>query len=167
MNWHRSSVASLLFVTAGLLFAVMDQAAAQHRPAITSSCVRAVTIHSGERVLVTESGRTCPAQAIQVAPAAPTAPVAPMNYSYVEPDSHLFELFNNSYRDILFLHLFPSNEPDQVEVFGGTRTLAPGRAWSVNLDRGCTYNVLVEYEDGAQNFYEDVDTCSYRGIQLR
>jgi hypothetical protein len=163
MNWHRLTVASVVLASVILPMAA-EPAMAQSRSLTVPRCIRAIDVTSGESILVTESGQICPIQSVQVAPRAPLPPIVDLS---VRPTYRSFELFNNSYQNILFLHLFPMNEPDQVEVFGGTRMLAPGRAWSVNLSQGCDYNLLVEYEDGSQNFYEGVDACSHQGIQLR
>ncbi|MFM7426351.1 MAG: hypothetical protein ACKO7W_15380 [Elainella sp.] len=83
------------------------------------------------------------------------------------PQEHSFELFNNTQQDVLYLHLASLNDPDEVTVYGGTRSLSPGRAWRVDLNDGCDYSIFVEYEDGSQTFYDQVNTCDYRGIQLQ
>lgn len=157
MDWHRLVVTSILFISA-LPIGAADQAVAQPYRSAVPGCVSIIDLDSGERRLVTQSGEPCPVRSVQVAPVAD---------SWVASTDHSFELFNNSYRDILFLHLFPLTSPDHNIVFGGTRKLRPGYAWRVDLDRGCDYNLLVEYEDGTQDFYENVDTCSFGGLQLR
>jgi hypothetical protein len=170
MSWHRLTAASLLFASAALLFTA-EQAQANRRVSNTARCLVVTSIDTGERRFVTEAGLPCPANpsTTSIRPtSAVIAPVMlPVTESLIDPEDHSFELFNNSYRDILFLQLFPLSSPDEVAVLGGTRALAPGRAWNINLNRGCEYNVLVEYEDGVQDFYESVDTCAYRGIQFR
>jgi hypothetical protein len=151
MYFHRFSATVLVFVGSLLPF-VPIQVRAQEQPAF--NCLRAT---ADRRFWIAESATNSCDHSVQVTP-------------LVYPDfreEHEFELFNNSYRDILFLHLIPLNAPDEEMVFGGTRKLAPGRAWNVNLSHGCTYSLLVEYEDGDQAFYEAVNTCDYGGIQLR
>jgi hypothetical protein len=170
MSWHRLTAASLLFASAALLFTA-EQAQANRRVSNTARCLVVTSIDTGERRFVTEAGLPCPANS-STSSVRPTsvviAPVMlPVTESLIDPEDHSFELFNNSYRDILFLQLFPLSSPDEVAVLGGTRALAPGRAWNINLNRGCEYNVLVEYKDGVQDFYEGVNTCVYRGIQFR
>lgn len=178
MNWHRLAAASLLFTSAALLVTA-EQAQANRRASNTSRCLVVTSIDTGERRLVTEAGLPCPRQSsassstrsaansVRPSSVVTVTPVILPADPLIDPENHTFELFNNSYRDILFLQLFPTSAPDEVAVLGGTRALAPGRAWNVNLSRGCEYNVLVEYEDGVQDFYEGVDTCAYRGIQFR
>lgn len=174
MNWHRLTTVGLLFTSAVFLLTAEQAKANRYRASNPSRCLVITSLDTGERRYVTEAGLPCPANsttpsASSVRPTSvvPVTPVVlPVSESVIDQD-HSFELFNNSYRDILFLQLFPVSSPDEMAVLGGTRALAPGRAWNVNLDRGCEYNVLVEYEDGVQDFYESVDTCSYRGLQLR
>ncbi|MBW4467421.1 MAG: hypothetical protein KME07_18500 [Pegethrix bostrychoides GSE-TBD4-15B] len=82
--------------------------------------------------------------------------------------THSFELFNNSWQDILYLHIYSDSNPDDIAVYGGIRQLPPGRAWKVNLlGRECIYNVAVEYENGSQSVYSDVNTCDYQGIEIQ
>lgn len=150
MYSHCFSATVLAFVSVLLPF-IPTQVNAQARLA---SCLRAT---SDGGFLVADDHTSCSTRAVRV---------TPVVYPELR-EEHEFELFNNSYRDILFLHLVPLSAPDEEMIFGGTRKLAPGRAWSVNLEHGCDYDLLVEYEDGEQNFYEAVNTCDYRGIQLR
>lgn len=149
MYSHRFNATVLAFTSILLPF-IPTQVDAQ---ALASSCLRATDDGS---FLAADSHTSCSTRAIRVTPLV-----------YPELREHQFELFNNSYRDILFLHLVPLNAPAEEMIFGGTRKLAPGRAWSVNLGHGCDYDLLVEYEDGEQSFYEAVNTCDHRGIQLR
>lgn len=149
MRLHCFSVISLILASA--VFSASSQANAHPQALSASRCLS--TSVSG-RWLTAASTNSCPG--FRVAPAYTNA-----------SEAHEFELFNNSYRDVLFLHLTPLDAPDQEMVFGGTRKLAPGRAWSVDLSDGCHYNLFVEYEDGPQDFYEAVNTCDHRGIQLR
>jgi hypothetical protein len=151
MRFHQLSAIPFILITTLLTFTLPTQARIQMQP--TSN-----DLHAAESSLavdhMTASYSTRP---VRVIPS-------------VDPqflEEHEFELFNNSYRDILFLHLIPLNSPEEEMVFGGTRRLIPGRAWRVNLNRGCLYSLLVEYEDGAQTFYEEVNTCDYHGLQLR
>ncbi len=103
---------------------------------------------------------------VTAAPRYEPVTVAPVFVPLV-PQTHSFELFNNTQQDVLYLHLAPLSNPDEVAIYGGTNNLSPGRAWRVNLDAECDYSVFVEYEDGSQSFYERVNTCDYRGIQLQ
>lgn len=150
MYSHFFGATALAFASILLPF-IPAPASAQTQSA--SSCLRT----TADRLLIADSDASCSTDEIRV---------VPFVYSELRED-HQFELFNNSYRDILFLHLMPLDSFDQEMVFGGTRKLAPGRAWSVNLNHGCDYDLLVEYENGVQEFYEAVNTCDYRGIQLR
>lgn len=151
MYSHRFGATVLAFASILLPF-IPTQVNAQAQ--LASSCLRATV--DGD-FLVADGHTPCSTRAIRV---------TPLVYPELR-EEHQFELFNNSYRDILFLHLIPFSAPNEEMVFGGTRKLAPGRAWSVDLGHGCDYDLLVEYEDGEQNFYEAVNTCDYRGIQLR
>lgn len=80
---------------------------------------------------------------------------------------HSFELFNNSQQDILYLTVYADSDPDNMVTYGGIRQLRPGRAWSVSLGDDCIHSVIAEYEDGSQVSHEGIDTCGYRGIELR
>jgi hypothetical protein len=156
MNWHQIlACSSALLTVATLPIATMEQASAQSRRA--PQCATVQVTESGERILVQDSA-VCP---LLFTPASATVDRT------VDPFNHSFELFNNSDQDIEYLHILPTHDANDVTIYGGNRTLAPGRAWNVTLDQGCSYNVLVEYEDGTQAFHESVDTCSYRGIQLQ
>lgn len=157
MCWHHFSVASLILSSSIFPFISASQVSAQTRVPIAARCMSAITA-SGEQIWVSTSDMTfC---------SPPLAPVTMIDLG-VDPEEHEFELFNNSYRDISFLHLVPLAAPSAEVMYGGSRRLAPGRAWSVNLTHGCDYDVTVEYEDGAQDFYEAVNTCDYRGLQIR
>ncbi|WNZ24302.1 hypothetical protein HJG54_16515 [Leptolyngbya sp. NK1-12] len=173
MNWRRFTATSLLLASATLPFLIAGQAQANRpRTSTGSGCFVVTSLDTGERRFVTATGLPCNPNSTRstlhsTAVAQVTPVVRPVAEAWIDPNDHNFELFNNSDRDILYLHLFPVSTPDDVAVLGGRRGLAPGRAWNVNLDRGCEYNLLVEFEDGAEDFYEGVDTCAYRGIQLR
>ncbi len=80
--------------------------------------------------------------------------------------SHSFELFNDSDQDLLYLYIYDNAGVDQEAAYGGIRQLPPGSAWKINLGRGCIYDVMAEYEDGSQVYYDDVDTCNNLGMQL-
>jgi hypothetical protein len=138
MNWHRFVVASVV-LTSSVLPVTAGAASADHSRATVAPFYE----RGYERVT--------------------TAPA----FVPLVPQEHSFELFNNTQQDVLYLHLAPLSDPDQVAVYGGTRSLPPGRAWRVSLDDGCDYSVFVEYEDGSQSLYEQVNTCDYRGIQLQ
>lgn len=156
MNWHRiMACSSALFTVAVFPVATVELAAAQSWRSTAPQCATVRVTATGEQVMV-QNPEVCPTL---FAPSSSTVAVDPLDHS--------FELFNNSDQDIQYLHLSPVSNLDNVTIYGGSRMLAPGRAWSVTLNQGCDYNVLVEYEDGTQAFHERVDTCSYRGIQLQ
>lgn len=143
MNWHRFVVASVLLTSSVL--PVTAGAASASRTRVTAA------------PLYDRIDRQIIDPQITVAPA----------FVPLVPQEHAFELFNSTQQDVLYLHLAPLSNPDDVAVYGGSRSLAPGRAWRVNLNDGCDYSVFVEYEDGSQTFYDQVNTCDYRGIQLQ
>jgi hypothetical protein len=140
MNWHRFVVASVLLTSSALPFT-----------ATAANAGRAM-VNAPRYVPVYES----------VTPVYLPAPRA-----IEETYEHRFELFNNSQQDITYLHLAPLSDPDEVVSYGGSRSLAHGRAWTVNLGGECDYSLMVEYEDGSQSFFESVNTCDYEGLQLR
>ncbi len=158
MNWHRLTVAGAILTSMVFPIATMGEALAQSS---TLQCV--MVTPRGEHILLSDSD-ACRNSAVEVVPVAQPAPVV---QAVVDPEDHNFELFNNSDQNIQYLHLFPDSAPTDVKVYGGSRSLAPGRAWSVNLSQGCEYSVLVEYKDGSRDYYENIDTCAHRGIQLQ
>lgn len=158
MNWHRIMACySALFAVAALPLATIEQANAQSWRSAAPECATVRVTARGEQILV-QNPEVCP---VLFAPSS-----VPVDRT-INPDDHSFELFNNSDQDIDYLHIFPTSDLNNVTIYGGNRALAPGRAWSVTLNQGCNYNVLVEYEDGTQDFHQDVDTCSYRGMRLQ
>lgn len=163
MNWHRLTVAGAIFATMAFPIATIGEASAQSR---TPQCV--MVTPEGDHILLTDPD-DCPASVFEAPPGVRPTPVlpAPIVHSVVDPGDHQFELFNNSDQDIQYLHISPVSDPEDVDVYGGRRHLAPGRAWSVTLNQGCEYNLLVEFENGSRNYYEGIDTCDHRGIQLQ
>jgi hypothetical protein len=138
MNWHHLIVATVLLTSSALPFSA-TAANAGHAPRVSP---RYVPVYDS---------------------VTPVYIPAPQSMDY----EHSFELFNNSQQDITYLHLAPLSDPDAVVSYGGRRSLGHGRAWTVDLGEDCDYSLMVEYEDGSQSFFENINTCDYEGLQLR
>lgn len=156
MRLHRLTILGAAFASLALPVATAGEALAQ-RSISADRCITTISTRYGDRVIISDAPEC---RGVRVQP-------LPVVSSVVDPTDHEFELFNDSDQNIRLLHLFPSGDPDEVASYGGQRQLAPGRAWTVDLDQGCDYSVLVEYADGSQNYYESVDTCAYRGLQIQ
>ncbi|MCU0526714.1 MAG: hypothetical protein MUF72_18045 [Elainella sp. Prado103] len=154
MDWHRLTILGAAFATLMSPIATTREALAQR--SLADRCITTISTSYGDRVIISSSPEC---RGFRQS--------TPVVRSVIEAAEHEFELFNDSNQNIQLLHLFPSGDPDDVASYGGRRQLAPGRAWSVTLDEGCEYNILVEYADGSQNYYESVNTCAYDGIQIQ